>query len=281
MDALQDPRLRDRKPSQMAPGWANTEYQARRTQIAELAAGDSADPTDIEYLRSEDACLEELSTELHPLWDQFVADDLLIARERLSLPTDEVPQLAWVTGQMSTGFTYRAMPGLVDRQAFFGALADNVFLSTQYLRDSSDPRYTPEPDIAHEVIGHATMLTDPRLAGLHRSAGAAIRRLKAPESRQFVSDVFWFSGEFGVIHSADCPAAYGAGLLSSFGELSWFRGEAEIRPLDVAAMGTLPYDITEYQPALFAGDSIDHVIEVVGGFFEFATDESIALLRAA
>lgn len=60
---------------------------------------------------------------------------------------------------------------------------------------------------------------------MHRLAGAAIARLEAEASRQFVSDVFWFSIEFGVIsqrrHGDDRWLAYGAGLLSSYGELRW------------------------------------------------------------
>ena len=54
--------------------------------------------------------------------------------------------------------------------------------------------------------------------------------------------------------------AYGAGLLSSYGEIEVFR-DAEIRPFDIAAMGTLDYDITQYQPVLFAARSFEQVIE--------------------
>ena len=66
--------------------------------------------------------------------------------------------------------------------------------------------------------------------------------------------------------------AYGAGLLSSYGEIEEFRG-AEILPLDIAAMGTREYDITKYQPTLFAADGVEHLMEVVGGFFAECDDE--------
>ena len=58
------------------------------------------------------------------------------------------------------------------------------------------------------------------------------------------------------------PKAYGAGILSSCGETAAYRS-ADIRPLDVAAMGTLAYDITRYQPVLFAARSMSHLVDAL------------------
>ena len=75
---------------------------------------------------------------------------------------------------------------------------------------------------------------------------------------------------------------YGAGLLSSFGEIDEFRG-ADIRPLDFHAMATLEYDISRYQPILFACDGMGELTERVGGFFAEFDDDTPARLapRAA
>jgi phenylalanine-4-hydroxylase len=84
-----------------------------------------------------------------------------------------------------------------------------------------------------------------------------------------------------VVHEPDGPKAYGAGILSSYGEIEEFV-EADLRPLDVARMGVQTYDITHYQPILFAAESWQQVHDVVGGFFDTATDESVeALLHAS
>ena len=56
------------------------------------------------------------------------------------------------------------VPGLVPTMVFYGALARRTFLSTQYIRHHSVPFYTPEPDVVHEVIGHANMLGSPVFA---------------------------------------------------------------------------------------------------------------------
>jgi phenylalanine-4-hydroxylase len=90
--------------------------------------------------------------------------------------------------------------------------------------------------------------------------------------------VFWFSLEFGVVWEDGELRAYGAGILSSSGEISQFRG-MQLRPLDLREMGTVDYDITKYQPLLYSAASVAEIEAVVGGFFDTCTDESIEELR--
>ena len=182
--------------------------------------------------------------------------------------------------QWLTGFRLEPVPGLVPTRTFYGALAERRFLSTQYMRHHSVPFYTPEPDIVHELVGHANMLASPMFAALYQAAGLASRRATTPAALEFFSRVFWFTLEFGVLWEGGELRTYGAGLLSSFGELEVFR-DAQTRPLDIAAMGTLDYDITQYQPVLFAGSSFNEVVDVAGAFFESFDDEVAQKYRAA
>jgi phenylalanine-4-hydroxylase len=39
-------------------------------------------------------------------------------------------------------------------------------------------------------------------------------------------------------------------------------------------MGTIDYDITKYQPVLYAAESPDQLFEAIGGFFAAADDET-------
>ena len=93
-----------------------------------------------------------------------------------------------------------------------------------------------------------------------------------------MSRVFWFTLEFGVVVEEGELRAYGAGILSSYGEIAEFRG-MELRPLDLRAMGTAEYDITKYQPVLYRAESVAEIEAVAGGFFDTCTDESIEELR--
>jgi phenylalanine-4-hydroxylase len=129
------------------------------------------------------------------------------------------------------------------------------------------------------VIGHGHLLATPTFGELHRLAGVAARRLRDPENLRFLSRVFWFTLEFGVVVEEGELRAYGAGILSSYGEIEEFR-DMEHRPIDLVEMGTADYDITHYQPVLYRAESISEVVDVVGGFFAGASDESISALRS-
>lgn len=260
---------------------ADERYAERRAAIAIRAAGPGRPPKPIDYTETENAVWAVVADALSEAWAEHGAAAARAGLRALALDPRCVPQLAEVTARLEpiSGFRFEAVPGLVEPATFFGHLADGVFLSTQYVRWEGSPLYTPEPDVIHEVFGHAHMLTDPIIAGLHRRAGAAYRRVSDPDARQFVADVFWFSAEFGVVREDGEWKAYGAGLLSSIGELAQFSTAASIVPLDIAAMGTLPYDIDHYQPTLFGAASLDEVAEVVGGFFDTCTNRSIAELR--
>jgi phenylalanine-4-hydroxylase len=135
------------------------------------------------------------------------------------------------------------------------------------------PFYTPEPDIVHEIIGHANMLANPTFADLYEEAGKASVRASSDAALDFFSKVFWFTLEFGVVHEDGELKAYGAGLLSSYGEIEEFRS-AEVRPWDIARMGTLEYDITRYQPILFAAESFDRMVDDLTTFFSTYDDEA-------
>lgn len=252
-------------------------YWRRREQIAAMAGGVDAPPATVEYAPAEHAVWAEVAATLGPLWDRHASAGVLAARERFGLPADAVPQLADVDAWLRplTGFGYRAVAGILPAGVFFDALARRIFPSTQYVRWEGAPLYTPEPDVIHEVMGHGNCLACPEIAELHRLAGEAVGRVTHHAARQCLADVFWYTVEFGVVRERGAAKAYGAGLLSSPGELEWYASHAEIRPLDLAAMCSTPYDIHRYQPVLFEGQSLSHVLDVVGGFFAEVTDHSL------
>lgn len=253
------------------PGFHDAAYRARRAEIA--AVGSQYVPgtpiPEVAYTEEEHELWSLVSRELRAKHEWYAAAEYLAAADRLALPRDRVPQLAHVTGKLEwlTGFRLEPVPGLVPTRTFYGALAGCRFLSTQYIRHHSVPFYTPEPDVVHELVGHASMLASPIFAELYRVAGRASMRAPSAAALERFSRVFWFTLEFGVVRERGELRAYGAGLLSSFGELEVFR-DAEIRPIDVDEMSAREYDITRYQPVLYAADSIAHLVDVAGAFFE-------------
>ena len=266
------------------PGFGDPEYRERRNTIAARALGwEPAQPIPhVDYSDEEQQVWRTVCRELAAKHERLACVDYREAMANLALPTDHIPQLDEVSARLRplTGFEYHPAAGLVPFDQFYGSLADGVFHSTQYVRHHARPLYTPEPDLIHEVIGHGGLLASPQLAELNRLAGQAAKRLETKTGRDFFASVFWFSVEFGVLYEEGERRAYGAGLLSSYGEIEELRG-AEIRPLDIVEMGTLVYDITKYQPILFAADGVGQLMEVVGGFFAECDDDTPAKLGVA
>jgi phenylalanine-4-hydroxylase len=266
------------------PGVGDPQYRARRDQIAASALHwEPGSPIPhVHYTDEEHEVWRTVCRVLAPKHERLACAEYLEAGERLALPTDRIPQLDEVAAGLRplTGFDYHPAAGLVPFDEFYGSLADGVFHSTQYLRHHELPLYTPEPDLIHEVIGHGVTLASERFAELNRLAGGAARRLETREGRDFFARVFWFTLEFGVIRERRELRAYGAGLLSSYGEIDEFR-HADIRALDVAEMGVQEYDITRYQPVLYAAESMGHLSDTLGGFFAECDDDTPARLSRA
>ena len=265
------------------PGVADPEYRARRNAIAALSVDhEPGQPVPhVEYTDVEHETWRTVCRELRPAWHASACRSFLEAAEELALPADHLPQLDEVTERLRplTGFSYQPVAGLAPLRTFYGSFADDTFFSTQYIRHHSVPLYTPEPDICHEVLGHGNQLADPRFADLYRRVAATVGRIETRTALGFLSKVFWFTVEFGVVEEDGDHRAYGAGLLSSFGELDAYRG-AEILDLDFAAMGTADYDITHYQPVLFSARSVDDLVDRMSGFLSSYDDDTPARLGA-
>ncbi|HEY0380286.1 MAG TPA: phenylalanine 4-monooxygenase [Pyrinomonadaceae bacterium] len=251
------------------PGFRDKEYRARRNRIAQIALDyEPGTPiTDAPYTAEEHGVWRAIWEALGPAHQRHACAEYLECVGRLDLPRERIPQMREVTERVESmsGFRLEPVAGLVEPRVFLESLAGGVFLSTQYIRHHSTPLYTPEPDVAHEVIGHAVTLADPRLAELNRLVGRAVLRTRSAEDLDRLARVYWFTIEFGVLREDDGLKAYGTGLLSSAGELETMHG-AELRPLDLEAATREEYDPTHYQPVLFCADSFDAMYQTLREF---------------
>ena len=143
--------------------------------------------------------------------------------------------------------------GLVSSRAFLSNLGEGSFLSTQYIRHASQPLYTPEPDVVHELVGHACTLFDPDAGAPQPPLRRGGRARRTTTRWHALERIYWYTDGVRPRRRgrAELPKAYGAGLLSSFGELERFDAAAEIRPFDPDEAAARPYDPTTYQAVLY------------------------------
>jgi phenylalanine-4-hydroxylase len=260
LDADEAPADRNRivQLSPDHPGFRDLEYRARRNRIAQLALNyQSGQPIpEAPYSTEEHHVWRTVWEALQPAHRAHACAEYLQCVRQLAFAPDRIPQLREVNEKVQaiSGFRLEPVAGLVEPRVFLESLASGTFLCTQYIRHHSTPLYTPEPDVVHEIVGHAVTLASERLAELNRLFGKAVKRTASLEALNRLSRVYWFTIEFGVLRENGAVKAYGTGLLSSAGELEVMH-KAELRPLDFEKASRQEYDPTHYQPILFCADS--------------------------
>ena len=254
------------------PGFGDPEYRRRRDEIAAMARSrrKGAPPPRVSYTETENATWHLVFEVLAELRPSHACLEYCQVLDEIGFSSDQIPQLQDVSRflQDRTGFRLEPVMGLVSARDFLTALGQRVFCSTQYIRHHSRPHYTPEPDIVHELMGHAPMLAIEEFADLSQKIGERANRATDAQVEQLAT-LYWCTVEFGVVRQSGALRAYGAGLLSSFGELRRMEGaEVEIRPFDPDAAKDLPYPITTYQPVLWEVASIREAFEHMAAFVD-------------
>jgi phenylalanine-4-hydroxylase len=239
------------------PGFRDPIYRARRNAIARLALEhrEGTPAPDVAYTELEHEVWGSVWQHLTPLHAARAVREWRAAAARLDLDQRRIPQLAEVNElTRHPGIEMLPVAGLIAAEGFLTALGRGVFRSTQYMRHHSMPLYTPEPDVIHELVGHATSFLAPEIVQLSRAFGAAALRADAAMLAQ-LERLYWYTLEFGVALEDGEVKAYGAGLLSSYGELGDLGARAQLVDFDLEVMARTPYDPTDYQKVLFVAPS--------------------------
>lgn len=252
------------------PGFRDPSYRARRDAIARLALDyrEGDPPPLVAYTDQEHAVWRTVWENLEPLHKSRAIREWREGAAELSLDKRAVPQLVEIDERLKApGMQMLPVAGLISARGFLSCLGRGVFLSTQYMRHHSRPLYTPEPDVIHELIGHATSFFDPDFVRLSQLFGQAALVADAPTLAR-LERVYWYTLEFGLARERDEIKAYGAGLLSSYGELGGFESRSKLEPFDLEKVSRTPYDPTNYQKVLFVASSFRQMAREVGQWLE-------------
>ena len=254
------------------PGASDEAYRTRRDYIASLAKRFRAtgEITDVDYNEDEQNIWRHVATRLEELHQKHASPFYLQAKKDLGITTDRIPQLSEMNRRLKelTGFRLAPIEGLVETRGFLSWLSYRTMLSTQYIRHHSRPEYTPEPDIVHEAIGHIPMFTNPDFADFSQFIGHGAR-IANDKQLEELGRLYWFTVEFGMVEHEDDIKAYGAGLLSSFGELEHgFSDNVDRRPFDLEQVVKTHYEYSDMQPILFVIPSYAELKEVTRKYIE-------------
>jgi len=256
------------------PGASDEKYRTRRDYIASLSKQFREDPEhkiiDVEYTPEEQKIWQIVASNLQEVQERRASKIYLEAKKKLGISSERIPQLSEMSKRLQelSGFRLAPIEGLVETRAFLSWLSHRTMLCTQYIRHASRPEYTPEPDIVHEAIGHIPMFTSRNFADFSSFIGEGAR-IATDEQLEELGRLYWFTVEFGLVEENGDLKAYGAGLLSSFGELeNAFTDNVERRPFNLEQVINTPYDYSDMQPILYVIPSYAYLKETTRKYIE-------------
>jgi phenylalanine-4-hydroxylase len=203
--------------------------------------------------------------EQHALWKKLYqrqaklvpgrACDMFIDSLAKMDASEEIPRFDRTTEALykATGWELVAVPGLVPELTFFEHLANRRFPVTVWLREAHEFDYIVEPDVFHDFFGHVPLLFNPVFADYIQQYGQGGLKALKTDGLTHLARLYWYTVEFGLIESPQGLRAYGAGILSSGGEVEYCLTDPTPRriPLDIERIMRTLYKIDSYQETYF------------------------------
>jgi len=195
----------------------------------------------------------------------FVCEEYFEGIKRLHLTPSELPDLDRMNKflRAATGWEVLAVPGLIASRPFFSMLANKQFPAGTFIRTPEQLDYLEEPDIFHDVFGHVPLLSHPAYASYMQEYGRAGLRAMEHKGVKFLARLNWYTIEFGLIKDNGAIKAYGAGIMSSYGEARYVKNDPSPNFLqfDLERVLRTGYYIDDFQATYFTIDSFDALFE--------------------
>jgi phenylalanine-4-hydroxylase len=194
----------------------------------------------------------------------LACDEFIVAVQQLGAP-DRIPRFDEISERLlrATGWQIVGVPGLIPEEAFFALLAQRMFPVTDWIRRPEEFEYVVEPDVFHDLFGHVPLLFDPNFANYMQAYGAGGLKASRLDACELLARLYWYTVEFGLITTPAGLRAYGAGILSSAGELRHSIQSAQARRVrfDLERLMRSRYKIDTYQATYFVIDSFQQLFE--------------------
>jgi phenylalanine-4-hydroxylase len=245
------------------PGLGDEEYIRRRKELFALCRKhrlENLGPPLIDYTAEETRIWREVSPKLDELHIQYACAMYLQAKRALAINRDAIPQMRHLSERLQRETNMHLVPaeGALPYRTFYEYIARRGFPVTQFVRHGSHPEFTPEPDIIHDCLGHVPPLMNPDYAELLTLIARAASTTPHGDQVLALKRFSWFSIEFGLIQEGPEVKVFGAGILSSTGEIpySLFAPEVTRRPFVTDVVIETDYDPSRMQDRLFIVPSL-------------------------
>jgi phenylalanine-4-hydroxylase len=200
----------------------------------------------------------------------LACDEFVTAVQQLGAP-DRIPDFGAISERLlkATGWQVVGVPGLIPEEAFFALLAERRFPVTDWIRKPEEFDYVVEPDVFHDLFGHVPLLFDRTFADYMQAYGAGGLKASRLDACELLARLYWYTVEFGLIATPRGLRAYGAGILSSAGELRYsVTSPAPQRvAFDLQRLMRSRYRIDTFQATYFVIDSFQQLFDATAPDF--------------
>ena len=200
----------------------------------------------------------------------LACDEFIEAVQHLGSPS-HIPRFDELSDTLyrATRWEVVAVPGLIPEEAFFSLLSRRRFPVTGWIRKLEEFDYVVEPDVFHDLFGHVPLLFNPMFADYMQAYGAGGLKASRLEACEYLARLYWYTVEFGLIDAPQGLRAYGAGILSSAGELRHSIGSPVPRRIgfDLERIMRTHYRIDSYQASYFVIDSFRQLFDATAPDF--------------
>lgn len=217
------------------------------------------------YTEAEHALWRQLYQRQEALLPGRACDEFIAALHQMDA-ADGIPQFERTSEALfqATGWRIVAVPGLIPELAFFNHLAKRRFPVTVWLRSPAEFDYIVEPDVFHDFFGHVPLLFNPVFADYMQRYGQGGLKAMQLGGLDNLARLYWYTVEFGLINTPQGLRIYGAGILSSGGEVEYClkpgSGARHIH-LDIQRCLRTLYKIDSYQESYFVIDSYQQLFD--------------------
>ena len=193
-----------------------------------------------------------------------LACDAFIDAVRHLGAAETIPRFEAINDKLypATRWQIVAVPGLIPEEAFFALLAQRRFPVTEWLRTPEEFDYVVEPDVFHDLYGHVPLLFDPVFADYMQAYGKGGLKAARLDALTFLARLYWYTVEFGLMRTPRGLRVYGAGILSSGGEIVHAIESPQPRHVafDLERLLRTEYRIDRYQDSYFVIESFAQLI---------------------
>ncbi|WP_025742496.1 hypothetical protein [Aquimarina pacifica] len=166
---------------------------------------------------------------------------------------------------IKTGWNLVPITGLLPEDVYLKLLTIKKFPVSVEIRSKEEIDFSDTPDLFHDTYGHIPILFNPDIRNfLNRFGQIALNYLDNKKALMYLTKIYWFTMETGIIEEDGELKVFGASVLTSSNESKNIYNNENItlHKFDLDKIMNSDYHITSLQKEYYVIDSFKQLTEI-------------------